>query len=181
MPAPLVVFAAEAAAEKHIGLPQLNPEHFAPQLFWLAVSFVLLLVLLSRYALPRVSEVLEARRDRIARDLREAERLKRETEAALAAYEQALAEARGRASALAKQHRETLAAEIDRERARVEAQIAEKLQQSDAQIAETKARALASVEEIAADAAGAIVETLLGTGASPDEVRKALRAPVPAE
>ncbi len=63
---------------------------FAPQLVWLALTFGLLYLLLKRFALPRVGEVIEERRDRIQRDLEKAEKLKAETAQALATYEQAL-------------------------------------------------------------------------------------------
>ena len=73
------------------------------------------------FALPRVSAVIEERRDHIERDLDKAEKLKAETQLALSLYELALAEARTKASAIAKEMRDELAAEIDSERARVDA------------------------------------------------------------
>ena len=104
--------------------PPLDPGTFAPQLFWLALTFGLLYLLLKRFALPRVGEVIEERRDRIERDLAQAEKLKAETEQALANYEQALGEARAKASAIAKDMRDKLTAEVDEERAKVDAEIA---------------------------------------------------------
>lgn len=104
----LVVAAAEvaheaaAAGEKKQGLPQLNANDFAPQLFWLAITFALLYVIMSRVALPRIGSVLEERKDKIQRDLATAERLKGETEKALEAYEKALADARANAAAIAR-------------------------------------------------------------------------------
>ena len=102
--------------------------------------------------------MIEERRERIQRDLEKAEKLKVETEQALASYEQALAEARTKANAIAKDMRDKLAAEVDKERAKVDAQIAAKLADAEARIAESKAKAMASVGDIAGDTAGAIVE-----------------------
>src|SRR5262245_61779022 len=120
----LASFAAVAIAiagdPKGGGLPQLNPEYFPPQLIWLAISFALLYFLLSKVALPRVGGVIEAREQRILRDLKEAERLKAETEKALAEYEASLASARSSAGGIAKGIRDKLAAEADGERAKVE-------------------------------------------------------------
>ena len=101
--------------------PPLDPGTFAPQLVWLALTFGLLYLLLKRVALPRVGEVIEERADRIKRDLEQAEKLKADTEAALADYEQALGEARAKANAMAKGMRDTLTAEVDKERAKVDA------------------------------------------------------------
>jgi F-type H+-transporting ATPase subunit b len=176
MLASLAVLAAAAAsaADKKGGLPQLHAPDFAPQLVWLALTFALLYLLLKRVALPRVSEVIEERRDRIQRDLDETQRLKTETEQALAAYEQALAEARGRAGAIAKETRDRLAADTDREKAKVEQQVAAKLTEAEKRIADMKGRALAQVSAVAADTAGAIVTKLTGLTVGPDEVRRAL-------
>ena len=81
--------------------PPFMKETFASQLLWLAVFFVLLYVLMAKVALPRVGSILQARRDRIAADLAEAQAHKEESEAAMAAYEKALADARNRAQAIA--------------------------------------------------------------------------------
>ena len=109
----LWVLAAGAAAvpdtvKAKSGLPQLNVADFAPQLIWLALTFGLLYLIMSRVALPRIGEVIEERSQRIQRDLDEAERLKGETEKALGAYEQALAEARAKAQGIAKETRDKL-------------------------------------------------------------------------
>jgi len=154
--------------------PPLDHTTFMPQLVWLAISFGLLYLLLSRVALPRVGEVIEERADRIRRDLDQAEKLKAETEGALAAYEQALTEARSKAGGIIKTMRDGLTAEVDKERARVEAQIAQKVAEAEARIEQTKSRALASVNDIATETAGAIVKKLIDADVSKDELQKAL-------
>jgi F-type H+-transporting ATPase subunit b len=154
--------------------PPLDSGTFAPQLIWLALSFGLLYLLLKRFYLPRVGEVIEERRERIERDLRQAEKIKEETAQALSNYERALGEARGKAQAIVKDMRESLSAEMEKERSTVEAQIAAKLVDAEARIAQTKAGALAGVSEIAGELAGAIVARLSGREVSKDEVAKAL-------
>ncbi len=172
----LAAAAAEAAqGAAQTGLPQLNANHFAPQLFWLAVTFVTLLLAMWAFALPRIGSVLKERGDRIAGDIAAAGRLKAETDKALADYEQALADARANASGIAKQMRDRLGAETDAEKARVDADIARKLQDADARIAATKTKALSAVDDIAADTASAVVSKLIGQDVSADEVRRALR------
>jgi F-type H+-transporting ATPase subunit b len=174
-----IVAAAAAAATTHEGksggLPQLNPADFAPQLIWLAITFTVLYFILARVALPRIGEVIEERRDRVQRDLDSAERFKKETDAALAAYERALAEARAKASSMAKNMREKLLAETDKERSNVEGHLSAKLAEAEARIAATKTKALASVDDIAAETASAVVSKLLGEDVSPAEVKKGLQ------
>ena len=125
--------------------------------------------------MPRIGEVIEERRDRVQRDLDAAERYKAETDAALAAYEQALSEARQKASTMAKDMREKLAAETEKERSAVESELSAKLTEAETRIAATKTKALASVDEIATDTASAVVSKLLGEEVSPAEVRKVLQ------
>lgn len=154
--------------------PPLDPSTFAPQLFWLALTFGVLYVILSRVALPRVSEVIEERRDRIQRDLDAAERLKAETEKALNGYEQALADARSNASGIAKKEREALDAEVAKEQAKVEDAIALKLSDAEKRINDTKSKALESVNTIAADTASAIVAKLIDENVSADDAKRVL-------
>jgi F-type H+-transporting ATPase subunit b len=154
--------------------PPLDSGTFAPQLIWLALSFGLLYLLLKRFYLPRVGEVLEERRERIERDLGQAEKIKAETAQALSNYERALGEARGKAQAIVKDMRETVSAEMEKERTSVEAQITAKLADAEARITQTKASALSGVGELAGELAGAIVARLSGREVSKDEVKKAL-------
>ena len=169
-----VAEAFDAHAAGGGGLPQLHAPDFAPQLFWLAVTFALLYWIMAKIALPRIGEVIEERQDRIQRDLAAAERLKGETEKALAAYEKALGDARANASSIARQTRESLSAEVEKERKAVEDQLAKKLADAEAAINATKAKALANVKDIASDTAVAIVGALSSVPVSKDEVDRAL-------
>jgi F-type H+-transporting ATPase subunit b len=67
-------------------MPQLDPADFSPQLIWLAISFILLLVLMWKVALPRVSSVIEDREKRIQADLEKADRVKADADKARAAF-----------------------------------------------------------------------------------------------
>ena len=94
------------ASELGGGFPPFAKETFASQLLWLVLVFVALYLLMSRVALPRIGSILEERRQSIDTDLAAAQQLKTESDAAIAAYEKALAEARGRAQTLANEARE---------------------------------------------------------------------------
>ena len=183
MLASLVALAAAGheAAEMKGGLPQLHVPDFAPQLIWLALTFCLLYILMSRVSLPRIGEVIEARRDRIQGDLDEAARLKGETEKALADYEQARADARAKAGAIARDTQARITADSDKERARVDTQVNAKLAEAEARISTLKTRALAGINDIATDTAGAIVNRLIGQDATPEELSRALTSIKPAE
>jgi F-type H+-transporting ATPase subunit b len=154
--------------------PPLNPETFAPQLVWLAITFGLLYLLLKRLILPRLGSVLEARKERIRDDVAEAETMRGATAQALSRYEEALADARSEATGLLNAARDRLKAEIDEKRANAEAEITARIAAAEQRIAEAKAKALVNVEEIALDVAGALVTHLIGKEMSKAEVKRAL-------
>ena len=155
-------------------MPQLEPLDWAPQLIWLVITFTILYLLMTYAALPRIGSVIDARMQRIADDLAAAETLRRETEEAIAAYEQALAEAKQRAHAISDEGRAKLKAEIEAERQKLEAQLAAKGAEAEARIAEAKNAAMKDVNAVAADVASDVVRRLIGVAPSDAEVKQAV-------
>ncbi|MFY9685835.1 MAG: F0F1 ATP synthase subunit B [Pseudolabrys sp.] len=146
----------------HGGFPPFQSQTFASQLVWLVIAFVLLYVLMAKLALPRVSSIIESRQKRIEDDLADASRLKGESDAAVAAYEKALADARNRAQAIANETRDRQAAEAEARRKTLENELNTKLAEAEKTIATTKQAAMGNVRGIAEDATRAIVERLIG-------------------
>jgi len=142
--------------------PPFQKDTFASQLIWLAVFFIGLYLLMSRVALPRVGGIITARASQIEGDLAEANRLKQETEGAIAAYEKTLADARTNAQAIGAKTRDGLMAEADKRRKTLEDQLHRQLEEAEKTIAATKTAAMGNVRGIATDAAAAIVERLIG-------------------
>lgn len=142
--------------------PPFQKETFASQLIWLAIFFVGLYLLMSRIALPRVGGIIAARNTQIEGDLAEANRLKLESESAIAAYEKTLADARVNAQAIGAKKRDELMAEADKRRKTLEDQLNRKLEDAEKTIAATKTSAMGNVRGIATEAAAAIVERLIG-------------------
>jgi F-type H+-transporting ATPase subunit b len=162
------------ASEHGRGFPPFDPQHFASQLVWLALVFVALYVLMSRIALPRVASILEERGRRISGDLAEAERLKGESDAVLAAHEKALNEARAHAQTLANETRQKASRDAEARRKEVDAGLNLKVAEAEKSIAATRSRAMTNVRGIAGEAAGAIVERLTGTAPASAEVMQAV-------
>lgn len=154
---------AHASTEAHSTFPPFDGAVFGGQLLWLAITFAALYIIMSRVALPRIGSILETRRTRIEGDLKEAERLRQETEKAAAAYEEALAEARKNAHAIAEETRVSIKADIDGRRADVEADLAKRLADAEARIATGKEAALTNVGAIAAETAQALVARIAGS------------------
>ena len=154
--------------------PPLASDTYASQLIWLAITFGLLYYLMKNVALPRISSILEVRQDRIAADLDEANRLRDESDAAVAAYEQRLAEARSSAQGTAATARDEAKARSDAKRAAEEARLNAHIAESEERIAAVRAEAMSEVESIATDTAEALVERLVPTKVSRAEIAAAV-------
>jgi F-type H+-transporting ATPase subunit b len=162
----------EAPAQR--GFPPFETQYFPSQIVWLALTFVLFYVLMARVALPRISTILAERSKRIAEDIASARGLKERSDAAQAAYEKALADARTRAQNMANATREREAATAEETNKRLEAQLHERLTAAEKSIAATRATAMGNVGTIASEAASAIVERLIGQKPPAHEVAAAL-------
>ena len=157
-------------------MPQLNPLDWAPQIIWLVITFSILYVLMKRVALPRIGSVIEARHARIAGDIEAADKLRRETQEAIAAYEQALAEAKARAHAIAQEANNKLKDEVAAERAALERDLAARSAEAEKRILQAKTSALKDVNEVASETASEIVRSLIGVAPSKPEVSAAVAA-----
>ncbi|MBM3544272.1 MAG: ATP F0F1 synthase subunit B [Alphaproteobacteria bacterium] len=155
-------------------MPQLVPEDWAPQLIWLAITFGLLYVLMVYVALPRIGKVIETRAAHIAADLAAADKLRRETEEAIAAYEQALAEAKQKAHAIVDEGRAKLKAETDAERVKLDKELGKKSAEAERRIEEAKNSAMKDLNAVAADVAADIVQRLIGAAPAKPEIEKAV-------
>ena len=155
-------------------MPQLNPLDWGPQLIWLLITFGILYLLMVHVALPRIGSVIEARAARIAKNLAQADKFRHETEEAIAAYEQALAEAKQKAHAIIEAGRAKLKAETAAERAKLDAELAKRGAEAEARITAAKTSAMREVSSVAADVAADIVRQLIGIAPSRPEIEKAV-------
>ena len=162
------------AGEKSGVFPPFDPATFSSQLLWLALTFGFFYFFMARVVLPRIGNILEDRRDRISQDMVEAQRMKEETDASIAAYEQELAEARHKAQVIAGEANEKAKVLAEAERGKVEAELADKLAEAEGQINKIRDAAMAQVGGIASDTAEAIVSQLIGGKISKAELTKAI-------
>lgn len=156
--------------------PPFDSSTFPSQLLWLAITFGLFYLFLKKVVLPRIGSILEVRSDRIAHDLDQAARMKEEADAAIAAYEQELAEAKIKANAIGQQARDGAKTEAEAARKKVEAGLEKKLADAEARISSIKSSAMKEVGSIAEDTAGAIVQELLGGKTDKTAIAAAVKA-----
>ena len=165
----------EQPAHKGAGFPPFKAETFPSQLFWLAITFGLLFVVLWRVAGPMISNTIAARRKRINDDLAEAQKARGDADQASATYQAALAGARARAQALAEENRRSVSGEIDKAKAAADAEALAALARAEQQIGQTRDAARSHIARAAEDAATAIVQRLIGETVSAADAADAVR------
>jgi F-type H+-transporting ATPase subunit b len=148
-------------------MPQLDYHTFVPQLVWLAITFVVLYILMASLGLPKVKAAIEGRRRHLDSDLGRAAALKEEAEAALAAYQKTLADARAAAQDTLRQMSEKLAADAAARQHPLSETLAEQIAAAEARIAAGKDQALADIRGIASDVGSAVVTKLTGAAPNP--------------
>ncbi|WP_321397663.1 hypothetical protein [Emcibacter sp.] len=132
-------------------MPQLDPAVFAPQIFWLAIIFGVLYLIMHYSIIPKVSDVLEKRQNRIANDLEEAGKLQREAEDARIAYEKALQEARANATATIAAKREAIKLEIEAKYNELSVKLNAEAEEAANRVQSAKDKALDDVRAVSAE------------------------------
>jgi F-type H+-transporting ATPase subunit b len=165
-----------AADAQKAGMPQFDLSRFPSQIFWLGVTFLVLYWVMSKIALPRIGEVLEARANRIGGDLDRASALKAEADQIKAAYEKALGESRAKAQEVGRTTEASLAREAADRQARLGNELAGRIRDAEGRIAAAKASAMGNLAGVAAEVATLAVQRVAGIGISPAEADQAARA-----
>lgn len=157
--------AASTCVNEHggaIGMPQLCVDWIPNQVFWLVVTLIVMFLILSRIALPRIGAILAERKGTITNDLAAAEELKQKAVAAEKAFNDALATARTEAAKIVAAAKAEIQKDLDAATAKADAEIAAKAAESEKKIAEIRAGAMEAVEAVAKDTASALVSALGG-------------------
>ena len=168
------IFAASPAAAA--GLPQLDVSTYSAQVVWLVITFVILYVLMSKVALPRIGEVLEERQNKIDDNLAKAEELKAQADAASQAYETSLSTARTKAQAAIRDVKDKAAAEATARQSALNDKLQAQIAESEQAITKARDEALAGIKDVATDVASSVVEKLVGDAPEGKSVTGAIAA-----
>lgn len=158
------------------GMPQLDFSTFPNQIFWLFVTLVVLYLILSRIALPRIATVLAERQGAIQRDLDKAEQMKRAAVDAENAYNKALADARQQANEIVAETKADIQKDLDKAIAKADAEIAAKAAESEKAIGEIRKNAVKSVQEVANSTAADIVKAVMPGSGDAKTIKAAVAA-----
>jgi F-type H+-transporting ATPase subunit b len=155
--------------------PPFDSSTYASQLLWLALTFGFFYWFLKKVILPRLAGILSTRESRIAKDLADAEKMKLEADASVAAYEQELASAKAKSADIAAKAANAAKEDAAAKRKSAEASLDRKLAEAEGKIEAIKASGMKEVGRIAEDTAAAIIKQLTGASISGSEVASAVK------
>ena len=152
------VFAAESG-----GMPQLNPEFWVSQIFWLTLTFGVMYIILSKIILPKISSNLELRKSQIQENIEAAERQREDSESKLKQYEEIILKSKLDAKNIFKETREKALKDINSKREVLEKQIDDEIKKAEEEIMLLKKDAPTKINKIAIETSSEILKNLIGT------------------
>ena len=141
-------------------MPQLDFSTFLPQIFWLFISLSFLYIVLSRYALPRVSDVIEERKDIIAQDIDSAKKFSSETDLAIEELNMKLSEAKINSQSLMNDSLQEIKESNEEKKAILLKEINDDIVAVEAKILEKKEESLSEISSVSEDIAIEMLENL---------------------
>ncbi len=151
------VFAAESG-----GMPQLNPEFWISQIFWLTLTFGTLYIILSKLILPKISANLELRKSQIQENIEAAEKQRKESETKLKEYDEIILKSRLKANDIFKDSREKVIKDINIKKEALDKQIDEEIKKVEKEINQLKETSPEKINKIAIEISSDILKKLIG-------------------
>ena len=145
------------------GMPQLNPEFWVSQIFWLILTFGILYLVLSKIVLPKISENLETRKSQIVENIETAEKQRKESENKIKEYEKIILKSKNDAKNLYNEIRKKALDEISKKQKTLENQINEEIKNTEKEIIELKSKAPEKINKIAIETSADLIKHLIGT------------------
>ncbi len=152
------VFAAESA-----GMPQLNPEFWVSQIFWLTLTFGILYITLSKFILPKISSNLELRKSQIQENIEAAEKHRMDSETKLKEYDEIISKNKLKAKNILKETREKVIKDINSKKEKFDKEIDEEINKAEVEINLLKKGAPEKINKIAIETSSEILKDLIGT------------------
>ena len=151
------VFAAESG-----GMPQLNPEFWISQIFWLTLTFGILYIILSKIILPKISSNLELRKSQIQENIEAAEKQRESSESKLKEYDDIVLKSKLKAKNIFKDAREKALKNINSKKETLDKQIDEEIKKAEQEIIVLKKSAPEKINKIAIETSSELVKKLIG-------------------
>ena len=144
------------------GMPQLNPEFWISQIFWLVITFASLFLILSKYILPKISKNIEFRKSQIQENIEAADKQKAESEKKISEYEKYILESKNEARNYYNEARKKILQDIDKKREQLENILDKEINNAEKEISELKKNAPEKINKIATETTSDLIKQLIG-------------------
>ena len=156
-----LVFSYAESAESG-GMPQLNPEFWFSQIFWLIITFGIMFILLSKFVLPKISENLESRKAQILENIEAAEKQREESDKKLKEYEKLILNSKSEAKNYFNKAREEILKDVNKKRENLEKEINEEINKAEKEILDLKNKSSEKIRKIAVETSSDLIKKLMG-------------------
>ena len=156
------LFSLEAFAAESGGMPQLNPEFWISQIFWLTLTFGILYIVLSKLILPKISDNLESRKSQILENIEAAEKQRQNSEEKLKEYEEIVSKSKMEAKNIFNQAREKALKNINAKKDVLDKQIDDEISKAEQEIKSLRDGAPDKINKIAIDTSSELIQKLIG-------------------
>ena len=156
------LFSLEAFAAESGGMPQLNPEFWISQIFWLTLTFGILYIVLSKLILPKISGNLESRKSQILENIEAAEKQRQNSEEKLKEYEEIVSKSKMEAKNIFNQAREKALKDISAKKDVLDKQIDDEIGKAEQEIKELQKGAADKINKIAIETSSELIQKLIG-------------------
>ena len=153
----------EAFAAESSGMPQLNPEFWVSQIFWLIITFGLLYVVLSKLILPKISANLEIRKSQIVKNIEAAEKKREQSELNIEEYKKIVQNSKNEAKNYFKQAREKVLKDINVKKETLDKELDEEVDKAESKIKNFRDNAPEKIKKIAIETSADLLQELIGT------------------
>jgi len=156
------IFFKETFAAESGGMPQLNPEFWVSQIFWLILTFGIMYVVLSKLILPKISNNLESRKSQILENIEAAEKQRKDSEIKIKEYDEVILKSKIEASSIFNQAREKAIKDISSKKEILDKQIDEEIDGAEKEIQTLRNSAPEKINKIAKETSAELVQKLIG-------------------
>ena len=143
------------------GMPQLNPEYWISQIFWLIIVFASLYIVLSQIILPKISESLETRKSQVLQHVEQAEKFKEESEKKIQEYDNILNEAKNQAKKIMNESRKKINQNIGEKKNQINKEIEKEIYAAEEEIKILKKNSINNINKIAIETSTEIVKSIM--------------------
>ena len=154
------LFIEEDFASESGGMPQLNPEFWISQIFWLVLTFGTLYLVLSKFILPKISANLEKRKSQILENIEAAEKSREESEEKIKEYNKIVQDSKIEAKNYFNQTREKILKDINQKKENLDKEINEEIKKAEIEIEELKNKAPEKINKIAIEISTDVIRQL---------------------